>query len=122
MLATFVTSVLAWIWLYTDVSSKANHAPAPVGSVAEPARQSQEDEDQALGQYTVNMMFRSAQGRKLSDGKKQVLARAIVRVANDIFTNPVDKKAFVTVLEIESGFQRFAQSPTGLKELRRNRS
>jgi hypothetical protein len=76
---------------------------------------SQDDADEALGQYAINMMFRSVQGKKLSDGKKQVLARAIVRVSNDIFVDPMHKKAFVAVLEIESGFQRFAQSPTGPK-------
>lgn len=75
----------------------------------------QNEADTALGQYAINMMYRSTQGKKLSDGKKQILARAIVRVSNDIFVDPMHKRAFIAVLEIESGFQRFAQSPTGPK-------
>jgi len=83
--------------------------------VGPPVPTQDEAADTALGQYAINMMFRSAGGKKLSDGKKQVLARAIVRVSNDIFVDPMHKRAFIAVLEIESGFQRFAQSPTGPK-------
>lgn len=75
----------------------------------------QEEADARLGQYAVNMMFRSHEGRKLSDGKKLVLARAIVRVTNDIFETDEHKRAFVAAIAIESQFVRTAQSPTGPK-------
>lgn len=76
-----------------------------------------EENDAKLGQYAINMMFRSHGGKKLSDAKKQVLAQSIVRVANAIFESEDNKRAFIAVLEIESQFQRFAQSPTGPKGL-----
>lgn len=75
----------------------------------------QEEADQRLGQYAINMMYVSGAKDKLSDAKKQILARSIVRVANDIFEKEDAKKAFIAVLAIESAFQRFAQSPTGPK-------
>jgi hypothetical protein len=68
-----------------------------------------------LGQYAINMMYAAGAKSTLSDAKKQILARAIVRVANDIFTTEDNKKAFVMVLAIESSFQKYAQSPTGPK-------
>lgn len=71
--------------------------------------------DEKLGQYAINMMYRAGAGKTLSDGKKLILARSIVRVANDIFDREIDKKGFITVLAIESSFNRFAQSPTGPK-------
>lgn len=74
-----------------------------------------EEADQRLGQYAINMMYLSGAKDKISDGKKQILARSIVRVANDIFEKEDNKRAFIAVLAIESAFQRFAQSPTGPK-------
>jgi soluble lytic murein transglycosylase-like protein len=85
-----------------------------------------EEQDLSLGQYAINMMYESGGHKKISDARKQILARSIVRVANDIF-EPADtskdafkkavdnKKAFIAVLAIESQFQKFAQSPTGPK-------
>jgi len=75
----------------------------------------QAEADHRLGQYTVNMIFKSPGGRKLSDARKLVLARAIVRVANEILETEVHRHAFIQALSIESEFQRFAQSPTGPK-------
>lgn len=75
----------------------------------------QEDADNRMGQYAINMMYRSYEGRKLSDGKKLVLARAIVRVTNEIFELEEHKKAFIAAVAIESQFVRTAQSPTGPK-------
>lgn len=75
----------------------------------------QEDADQRLGQYVINMMYVAGAKDTVSDAKKQILARAIVRVANDIFTSEENKRAFVMMIAIESAFQRFAQSPTGPK-------
>lgn len=71
--------------------------------------------DEKLGQYAINMMYRAGAQKRLSDGKKQILARAIVRVANDIFEEEPNRRALVMVLAIESQFERFAQSPTGPK-------
>ncbi len=71
--------------------------------------------EQLLGQYAINMMYRTAGGKKLSDAKKQILARAIVRVTNDIFETEDNRRAFIAVLAIESQFDRLAQSPTGPK-------
>lgn len=77
------------------------------------AIKAQEEQDQALGQFIINMMYRTRAGEKLSAVKKQILARAIVRVANDVFEAFEHKKAFVIALSIESAFARTAQSPTG---------
>lgn len=75
--------------------------------------QDKETSDARLGQYTINMMYATPAGKKLSAGRKQSLAHSIVRVANDIFESEDSKRAFVAVIAIESGFQKYAQSPTG---------
>jgi len=77
--------------------------------------QEQEDADQRLGQYVVNMMYKAGAGKTISDGLKLSIARAIVRVANDIFDTKEARKGWITALSIESGFNRIAQSPTGPK-------
>lgn len=77
-----------------------------------------EEADEKLGQYAINMMYKSSNTVKnLSPARMQVLARSIVRVSNDIFDNEQHKQAFIGVLQIESQFLRFAQSPTGPKGL-----
>jgi hypothetical protein len=76
-----------------------------------------DDSDQRLGQYTINMMYETSAKAKLSDGRKQILARSIVRVANEVFETEEHKKAFIAVIAIESGFQKYAQSPTGPRGL-----
>lgn len=81
------------------------------------ATKAKDDADQKLGQYAINAMQKTPAKVKLSESRKQVLARAIVRVANDIFDNDDNRRAFVAVVAIESGFMRFAQSPTGPKGL-----
>jgi hypothetical protein len=75
----------------------------------------QEEADLRLGQYAINAMYKAGAKDKISDAKKQVLARAIVRVSNDIFSKEEEKKAFISIIAIESAFQRFVQSPTGPK-------
>lgn len=75
----------------------------------------QEEADLRLGQYAINAMYKAGAKDKISDAKKQVLARAIVRVSNDIFLKDEDKRAFIGIIAIESAFQRFVQSPTGPK-------
>ena len=45
----------------------------------------QEEADLKLGQYAINAMYKAGAKDRISDAKKQVLARAIVRISNDIF-------------------------------------
>ncbi len=91
---------------------------APSSSDIELAKYKERElQDEKLGQYSINMMYSTAGGLKLSAAKKQILARAIVRIANDIFDDQENKRAFVAVLAIESQFDKFAQSPTGPKGL-----
>lgn len=77
----------------------------------------QEEKEKILGQYALNMMSQTTANTKLSDAKKQTLARSIVKVSNDVFETDEQKKAFIAVLAIESEFMRNAQSPTGPKGL-----
>lgn len=87
-------------------------------SEAKAASLSQRDEaDLLLGQYAINMMYHTPSRLLLSDARKQILARSIVRVSNDVFDRVEDRKAFIAVIAIESGFQRNAQSPTGPRGL-----
>lgn len=100
------------------------------------AQKVQEAQDQELGQYAINMMFETYEGSKMSSGKKQMLARSIVKVANDVFRTQTftvtnakgetkvrtvtaldQQEHFIMVVANESQFQRFAQSPTGPKGL-----
>lgn len=76
-----------------------------------------EDIDNKLGQYAINAMYKTAAKDKLSDARKQVLARAIVRISNDVFENDDNRRAYIAVVAIESGFMKYAQSPTGPKGL-----
>lgn len=77
-----------------------------------------EQADVRLGQYVLNMMFKSPTTiKELSPARMQVLAQAIVRVANDIFDNEAEKHGFIGALQIESRFLKYAQSPTGPKGL-----
>jgi hypothetical protein len=109
-----------WMQTYSESSLpivSASHksdqtAIAQLQKIAE-----QEAVDARLGQYAINAMYKAGAKDKISDAKKQILARAIVRVANDIFDKEDNKKAFITVIAIESAFQRFVQSPTGPKGL-----
>lgn len=78
---------------------------------------SQEELDLVLGQYAINMMYKTRAATKISDARKQILARSLVKVTNDVFTELDHKKAFIAVVAIESEFERTAQSPTGPKGL-----
>src|ERR1039457_711992 len=77
----------------------------------------QDAADQKLGQYAINAMYLAGAKDKLSDARKQILARATVRVSNDIFEKEEERRSFISIIAIESGFQRFVQSPTGPKGL-----
>jgi len=76
-----------------------------------------EASDSILGQYALNMMNNAGANLKLSEVKRQILARSIVKVTNDVYESVDHKKAFIAVIAIESGFQKHAQSPTGPKGL-----
>lgn len=78
---------------------------------------SQEEQDMALGQYVINMMYQTRAGNVISNALKQVIAQALVRITNSVFDNPEHRKAFVAVVAIESEFLRTAQSPTGPRGL-----
>lgn len=77
----------------------------------------QEAADQELGQFVINMMQATYGGQKLSTAMKQVLARDIVKVADDVFEGVVNKRHWVLTIAIESGFLSNAQSPTGPRGL-----
>ena len=101
---------------YTS-SSKAVDVAAGQEAIKQLAAiKAQEAKDATLGQYAINMMFRSGAQKIMSKGMMLMLARSIVRVGNDIFPDEEQKRRdLVMVLAIESGFSRFAQSPTGPK-------
>lgn len=117
MLIALVAAMALSGFLGVNYSKKTNaHAVDISAEVAELERlRAKEEADSKLGQYIINMMYMSAKGKSLSNGRKIVLARQIVRVVNDIFETEEQKKAFVAAISIESEFQRFAQSPTGPK-------
>lgn len=77
----------------------------------------QELDDNSLGQFAINSMFESREGVKISNASKQMMARDIVVVSNHVFQNVDQKEHFVMVVMMESGFQKYAQSPTGPKGL-----
>ena len=94
----------------TSSISTSNAAELQLASIRE-----KEDSEIRLGQYAINAMYKAGAKDKLSDARKQILAKAIVRVANDIFDKEEERHAFISIIAIESGFQRFVQSPTGPK-------
>ncbi len=79
----------------------------------------QEEADARLGQYIVNMMFKSPETvRELSPAMMNMLARNIVRDTGDVMGNEVMmKQFFIGAVQLESKFLRFSQSPTGPKGL-----
>ena len=66
--------------------------------------------EQALGQYVLNMIGKTRNKSRFSDAKKQIISRAVVRVAGEIFDTTEHQRAFVAVLAIESEFERMAHS------------
>jgi predicted NodU family carbamoyl transferase len=66
--------------------------------------------EQALGNYTLNMIARTRNKSRFSAAKKQIIARAVVRVASDLFSTIEEQHAIVAVFAIESEFDRTARS------------
>jgi hypothetical protein len=77
----------------------------------------QEEYNNSLGQYILNMMHNTSAGTQLSQARKQILTKSIVRVANDVFATTEHKHAFVAVLSIESEFMKYAHSSSGPRGL-----
>ena len=84
-----------------------------------------EEADDRLGQYIVNMMYMDQKTvKELSPGAMQMMARNIVLDTNQVMRDEkagrVDvalQQIFIGAVQLESGFMRFAQSPTGPKGL-----
>lgn len=106
------TVILSLSYYGYDSHAKVLKLEGEIASVKE-----QEDQDKALGQYVLNMMYKTRAATRESDAQKQVLARDLVQVTNDVFATVEHKKAFIAVTAIESEFHRYAQSPTGPKGL-----
>lgn len=64
-----------------------------------------------LGNYVLLMM--KIVNLDASMAKKNIIARSIVNVSNDIFSNMEEKKQFVTMVAIESKFNPEATSSAG---------
>jgi hypothetical protein len=76
----------------------------------------QEEERAAIGQYAINMMMLDQSSKKkISNAKKLIIAKTVARISSDVFVTRAQKRAFVGAILHESGFQKFAQSPTGPK-------
>jgi hypothetical protein len=70
-----------------------------------------EKESKELGDYALLMM--RIVNADLSTIRKNVIARSIVTVANDIFSSLDEKKQFVVMIAIESKFNTGAKSTVG---------
>lgn len=68
-------------------------------------------ESKELGDYALLMM--RIVNANLSDVRRNVVARSIVSVANDIFSTLDEKKQFVVMIAIESKFNTEAKSSAG---------
>lgn len=75
-----------------------------------PASASDKDSKE-LGDYALLMM--RIVNADLSLVRRNVIARSIVNVANDIFSSLDEKKQFVVMIAIESKFNTDAKSPAG---------
>jgi hypothetical protein len=85
--------------------------PAPVIPTSLTASPNQEEEAAELGNYVLLQM--KIVNARMSDLRKQVLARQIVTVAMEILSNQEQRKQFVTLIAIESKFDAGARSHVG---------
>jgi len=69
------------------------------------------EQDRKLGQLVLNLMEQV--NADLSPAKRQIIARTVVRVTNDIFEEQKHKEWFASVLAIESKFNPKARSSVG---------
>lgn len=84
----------------------------PVPVVIEVKKEpTQEDLDQDLGNFIYTLM--DIVKAELSDTKKKITTRTIIRVVNDILVTKEQKQHFAVLLAIESRFNNKAKSPVG---------
>jgi soluble lytic murein transglycosylase-like protein len=95
-----------------NASERVRSLEAEVGKI-----KSDEEYNNSLGQYILNLMHNTSAGAQLSQARKQILTKSIVRVANDVFAQTEHKHAFAVVLSIESEFMKYAHSSTGPRGL-----
>ncbi len=112
----YLVAMVAFGFGYYEVPTVINYAygesPSDGAAVQKLVDfQTQEAEDLKLGQFILNEM--TVVHATIDDSKKQILARSVIKVADDIFPSYEDRKTFVTMLAIESKFNRTAKSPTG---------
>ena len=90
-----------------------NYEPPVNSSIIESAKSFtvSDKESKELGDYALLMM--RIVNANLSDVRKNVVARSIVSVANDIFSTLDEKKQFVVMIAIESKFNTEAKSSAG---------
>jgi hypothetical protein len=89
-----------------DPQVNSSSAPESTKKLTTSDRESKE-----LGDYALLMM--RIVSANLSDVRRNVVARSIVNVANDIFSSLDEKKQFVVMIAIESKFNTDAKSPAG---------
>lgn len=70
-----------------------------------------EKQSKELGDYAILMM--RIVNADLSPIRRNVVARSIINVANDIFSTQDERKQFVVMIAIESKFNTEAKSPAG---------
>lgn len=89
-----------------QVTPTPSPVPTPVNIEVSLEKQSQE-----LGNYVLTQM--SVVSARMTEIRKQVLARQIVSVAMEIFQTHEERKQFVTLIAIESKFDSKAKSHMG---------
>lgn len=97
---------------YQITNTSVTPAPTPVPTPASDAQVAE------LGNYILTQM--KIVNAKMTDVRRQVIARQIVSVAMEIFDNQEARKQFVTLIAIESKFDSKAKShvgATGLTQL-----
>lgn len=93
----------------TQFAPEATPSPEPATTASSATAQA--DEATELGNYVL-LQMRIVNAR-MSELRKQVLARQIVTVAMDLLPNQEARKQFVTLLAIESKFDPKAKSHVG---------
>jgi len=90
-----------------------NYEPPVNSGIVESAKNvtTSDRESKELGDYALLMM--RIVNANLSDVRRNVVARSIVNVANDIFSSLDEKKQFVVMIAIESKFNTDAKSSAG---------
>lgn len=120
ILLAAITGVGASVYLYPKfliTSAQASKLEAAAKVVAD-----KEEADQCLGQYVINLMYKSPKTvKEVSPAAQQVLAMNIVRDTGHVMVEDVFMKHFfIGAIQYESQFLKYAQSPTGPKRAQPN--